>query len=230
MSREEIVALVEELGGAEQHTARLQRLLTALIAESRQASVLTIRLDPLEPVSLPQVETWRSEPPTLRSLGDELLAEVGGTTALSDGSRYADRGLLGRGGMGEVRRVSDADLGRTMAMKIASPMVMSRPASLARFVEEAQVTAQLQHPGIVSVHELGQLPDGAYYFTMAEVRGRTLGSVIADVHAVSGRDRWEITPRAGRFGAWLMRSCASARRWRMPTIAGWYIAISSPRT
>ena len=61
--------------------------------------------------------------------------------------RYEDLGLLGRGGMGEVRRVRDMALNRTMAMKLIRPELTARADVLARFVEEAQCSAQLQHPG-----------------------------------------------------------------------------------
>ena len=110
---------------------------------------------------------------------------------LGSGDRYEDLGLLGTGGMGEVRRVRDRDLGRTMAMKIIRADRMQRPKVLARFIEEAQCSAQLQHPGIVPVHELGRMPDGRFYFTMAEVKGRTMSEVIAEVHWASKGDRWQ---------------------------------------
>ena len=63
--------------------------------------------------------------------------------------------------------------------------------TLERFIEEAQATAQLTHPGIVPVHEMGRLEDGRLYFTMAEVRGRTLSQVISEVHASVTANRWE---------------------------------------
>ena len=82
----------------------------------------------------------------------------------------------------------DRELNRVMAMKIMHPELAAEPAHEARFVEEAQATAQLQHPGIVPVHELGTLADGRRYFTMKEVRGTTLKHVIVDVHR--GRGEW----------------------------------------
>ena len=99
-----------------------------------------------------------------------------------DGRRYDDLGLIGTGGMGEVRRVRDTVLNRVMAMKVIRAELLGHPTVLPRFIEEAQATAQLEHPGIVPVHEMGRLEDGRYYFTMKEVRGRTLGSVIHEVH------------------------------------------------
>jgi serine/threonine protein kinase len=56
-------------------------------------------------------------------------------------------------------------------------------ASARRFLEEAQATAQLQHPGIVPVHDTGRVPDGRLYFTMREVEGRTLTAWIGEIRA-----------------------------------------------
>ena len=112
----------------------------------------------------------------------------------SDGpqpDRYEDLGLLGEGGMGEVRRVRDRTLNRIMALKVIRREMMAYPSVLARFVEEAQCSAQLQHPGIASVHELGNMQDGRVYFTMEEVRGRTLGEVIREVHDASPDISWQ---------------------------------------
>jgi serine/threonine protein kinase/formylglycine-generating enzyme required for sulfatase activity len=113
-------------------------------------------------------------------------------------SRYDDLGLLGVGGMGEVRRVRDRDLNRVLAMKILR-RDGADVSGVARFVEEAQATSQLQHPGIPPVHELGRLPDGRLYFTMREVRGRTFASVVEDVHAVSPPDGWGETAHGWTF-------------------------------
>ena len=81
---------------------------------------------------------------------------------------------LGVGGMGEVVRVRDEVLGRSLALKTLRPNVTHRPGATERFLLEAQATAQLQHPGIMPVHGFGTLPDGRPYFTMPEVRGRSL--------------------------------------------------------
>ena len=103
---------------------------------------------------------------------------------------FEDLGPLGEGGMGEVRRVRDPDLKRVMAMKILRSPLLKEPAALARFIAEAQATAQLTHPSIVPVHELGRLDDGRVWFTMREVKGRTLGAMIDEVHAASAGERW----------------------------------------
>jgi hypothetical protein len=77
--------------------------------------------------------------------------------------RLVDEAELGRGGMGRVLKVWDEDLRRHMAMKVMLERVTPGPdgelavdeKTLTRFLEEAQVTGQLDHPGIVPVHELG---------------------------------------------------------------------------
>ncbi len=109
------------------------------------------------------------------------------------GERYDVGELLGSGGQGDVFRVFDRRLRRQMVMKLLSADYMSDPISVARFVQEAQITAQLQHPSIIPVHEIGMLPNGQRYYTMSEVTGRTLTSVIAAVHAAS-TDGWGVEP------------------------------------
>lgn len=95
---------------------------------------------------------------------------------------YDDLGVLGSGGMGSVRLVRDRKLNRRLAMKIIHPKLLAHKSAPARFMEEAQVCAQLQHPNIVPVHDFGTLPDGRLYFTMKEIKGRSLGSIIDSVH------------------------------------------------
>ncbi len=110
-----------------------------------------------------------------------------------------DLGPLGRGGMGEVRRVRDPNLDRIIAQKIARPGLEKDPAQIARFLEEAHIAALLQHPGVVPVHALGYLPDGRPYFTMREVHGPTLANAIRDVHAATRDGRWGAAPSGWNF-------------------------------
>ena len=96
--------------------------------------------------------------------------------------RYVDLGPLGMGAMGEVRLVRDEQLNRKLAMKIIHPKFLKSRNAMSRFVEEAQIGAQLQYPNIVPVHELGRLPDGRLYFTMKQIKGTEFSSLIDDVH------------------------------------------------
>ncbi len=84
----------------------------------------------------------------------------------------------------------DRRLGRVVAMKLLKPGLESRPKLVARFRAEAQVGAQLQHPGLNPVYDCGELPDGRPFITMREIDGRTLGQVIGAVHAASSGGRW----------------------------------------
>ena len=136
--------------------------------------------------------------PTRRVSGDaptiSLRGERGpGEAPLPAGERYDVGELLGSGGQGDVYRVFDRHLRRQMVMKVLNADHTRDAISVARFVQEAQITAQLQHPNIIPVHEIGTLPNGQPYYTMAEVRGRTLASVIAAVHAAS-TDGWGVEP------------------------------------
>ena len=104
--------------------------------------------------------------------------------------RYRVLGLLGAGGMGEVWRVEDTRLERTVAMKVVRGDLSSRPRLVERFEEEARLCAGLQHPAIVPVHDLGVTRDGRLWFTMRELRGETLRRYLERVHAASTDDTW----------------------------------------
>ncbi|MBI4602588.1 MAG: protein kinase [Planctomycetes bacterium] len=93
------------------------------------------------------------------------------------GERYAIEREIARGGMGRVLLAYDRDFRRRVALKVMlGKMQESRRA--ARFVEEAQATAQLEHPNIAPVYDLGVDPSGSPYFTMKWIRGRDLAEVL----------------------------------------------------
>jgi len=90
---------------------------------------------------------------------------------------------IGRGGMGRVIEARDHELDRSVAIKVVLDPSTLTTSELEAFVIEAQVTAQLQHPGIVPVHDIGRLPTGEVYFVMKKVEGRSLGYVLDSVAA-----------------------------------------------
>ena len=92
--------------------------------------------------------------------------------------KYQLAGEIARGGMGVILRGFDTDLGRDVALKVLDPELAKSPAVVQRFVEEAQIGGQLQHPGIVPVYELGLMADQAPFFTMKLVKGRTLAALL----------------------------------------------------
>lgn len=114
---------------------------------------------------------------------------------------------VARGGMGVIFKAHDPSLARDVAMKVilGDDGVSSRATTLrpddedaaavrrtvARFVVEAQVTARLDHPGVVPVHRLGVDERGRVFFTMRLVRGRALDAVLG--HAARGEEGWSLT-------------------------------------
>ena len=126
---------------------------------------------------------------TMRSLGpptfafegeEETLVGIGDSNPLTRGAdRYSDRGVLGRGGMSLVRSMHDQVIARTVAVKTYG--VDSPPSAHEhlRFIEEARVTGQLEHPNIVPVYDLDE--GGAGHgpeIVMKQVQGETLARVI----------------------------------------------------
>ena len=97
--------------------------------------------------------------------------------------KYIFRKSLGRGGMKMVIQVKDRDTMRDIAMAVF-PDAANRPASESRrFIDEARITASLEHPNIVPVHDIGIDATGAPYFTMKLLRGETLASILKKLRA-----------------------------------------------
>jgi hypothetical protein len=92
-------------------------------------------------------------------------------------SRYRFDAFLARGGMGEVWRGTDTLLGREVALKVLGGGLFAADA-VPRFRDEARLLSRLQHPSIVPLHDLGDLPDGRPFFVMKLVEGRTLADLL----------------------------------------------------
>ena len=114
----------------------------------------------------------------VRSLPDaEELLQL---AASASGRQYVRLDEIGRGGMGHILRVHDPVLGRDLAMKVLSTEAKNGGARvIGRFVREACITARLDHPGIVPLHELTLDEDGLPCFTMKLVRGQTLEEIFS---------------------------------------------------
>ncbi len=95
-----------------------------------------------------------------------------------ESGRYQLHGEIARGGMGIVLKGRDVDLGRDVAVKVLHDRHRDNPEIIRRFLEEAQIGGQLQHPGIVPVYELGRLDDERLYIAMKLVHGRTLAEMM----------------------------------------------------
>ena len=124
--------------------------------------------------------------------------------------RYQLLGEIARGGMGSVLRGHDPELGSELAVKVILPEHRDNPNLLRRFVGEARLSGQLQHPGIMPVYDLGQTDDGRPFFARARlVAVRNIADleqlflargqipVNSDLHAMTPFSRGETALRQG---------------------------------
>jgi serine/threonine-protein kinase len=107
-------------------------------------------------------------------------AGAGAAPLPAPAGRYQLGEEIGRGGMGAVLRARDPHLNRDLAVKVLRGDGHTSPDLVRRFLEEAQVCGQLQHPGVVPVHDLGTLPDGQPFIAMKLVKGRTLAELLRE--------------------------------------------------
>ncbi|MCL4691030.1 MAG: protein kinase, partial [Candidatus Hydrogenedentes bacterium] len=113
--------------------------------------------------------------------------------------RYTGASEYARGGMGRVLLVHDEHLGREVALKELLPLAGGQAEAttpmrlsmgvLARFLQEARITGQLEHPSIVPVYELGRRSDGTLYYTMKLVRGKTMADAVRSCKRLDERLR-----------------------------------------
>lgn len=175
--------------------------MTSPTPRSRAESLLAGRLATAPELDAPALERMCAQHPDLApelrdAFAGYLRARAMVTQHAADSLRtdeFEDRGEIGRGGMGVVRHVYDGSLRRELAAKMLRADLVGDPRAYSRFVAEAQVTSQLDHPGIVPVHCLGTDAAGRPFFTMKLVRGRNLADVFADLAA--GHADWTV-PRA----------------------------------
>jgi serine/threonine protein kinase len=109
------------------------------------------------------------------TLSDAALRRLREAADVPDltGTKYEIVERIGQGGMGTVYRARDRELAREVALKVVR-LPEGAPDIAARLVREARTLAQLEHPGIVPVHDVGTLPDGRVFYAMKLVRGAPL--------------------------------------------------------
>jgi eukaryotic-like serine/threonine-protein kinase len=142
------------------------------------------------------------EPPSQGhpSQGEDL--EDTSNITVGQPNRYTIKGEIGRGAIGRVLIAFDEHVGREVAIKeLLSKQEFSRVSDLgtgpsrrlstsaARFLREARITGQLEHPGIIPVHEIARRPDGSLYYSMKLVRGRTLSDHMHECSSFTERLR-----------------------------------------
>ena len=136
----------------------------------------TERSDTTETIGLAGLAERGTERLTVRPRSG--LNKVDPTLTMAQRSRYHIGERLGSGGIAEVHTARDVSLRREVAIKT----LRSSATDQAAFVEEAQIAAQLEHPNIVPIHEIGVDRDNRAYIAMKRVRGQTLRKIISDAH------------------------------------------------
>jgi hypothetical protein len=161
--------VIEDLGSANGTTLDGQPVTRATVLRAGQ----TIRLGPVSLVLRHEAAAPESQRPVaerrailLKILPPELLL----------GKKYEPGKVVAQGGMGAILSAKEPAIDRTVAMKVM--LNNPTPADLLRFVSEAKITGQLEHPNIVPVHELGVDERAQVFYTMKYVRGITLQKVL----------------------------------------------------
>ena len=103
-------------------------------------------------------------------------AELSAAPASPPGYELMDE--IGRGGMGVVYSARDVALDRDVAVKLLSERYAADSPAAQRFLSEARITGQLQHPGIPAVHQVGALADGRPFLAMKLIKGSTLEAIL----------------------------------------------------
>jgi len=135
---------------------------------------LAASIGPVPRVLLPDTTDGATESRVINPNSTEL------PSAADRSVRVQLLGEIARGGMGVVLKGRDPDLGRDLAVKVLLEAHKENPDLVRRFVEEAQIGGQLQHPGVVPVYELGTFGEGRPYFTMKLVKGQMLSELLAE--------------------------------------------------
>ena len=104
------------------------------------------------------------------------------TLVREDRLRYEHEGQLGKGGVGEVLKTRDNDIGRVVAVKRLRPEVRDTGAVI-RFVDEIRTVGRLEHPNIVPIHDVGVDENGEHFFVMKYIDGETVESIIRKLAA-----------------------------------------------
>ncbi len=137
--------------------------------------------------------TGELRPSYPRIVDDETMTDIHTVTEESP-ERYSQIKEIGAGGIGKVLLVYDRHTGRNIAVKELLPDINHQVSSdsvispdEARFLREARLTAQLEHPSVVPVYEIGRKPDNSIYYTMKYVKGRTLSDIIRSSSSLNER-------------------------------------------
>jgi len=120
---------------------------------------------------------------SLAALADPEATQAEIRSPAAPGSRYQVLRPHARGGLGEVFVALDQELHREVALKEIQEVFAADAESRGRFVQEAEITGGLEHPGIVPVYGLGTYTDGRPFYAMRFIQGETLRDAVRKLHA-----------------------------------------------
>jgi hypothetical protein len=170
-------AMVEE--HLAQHGADVQASLAALIAQPAVKTVVLAQLTHREDIDVQTSLGWL---PPGRGDAGRAGTSAQGTGTFSSSRRFRVLREHAKGGLGEVFVALDSELRREVALKQIQEQYADHAGSRARFVFEAEVTGNLEHPGIVPIYGLGVYADGRPYYAMRFIRGESMHDAIARFH------------------------------------------------
>jgi len=136
---------------------------------------------------------------------EDFLVDLGEEfdLAAATNGRYVYRSEIRTGGMGRVIEAYDTRLERPVAVKILRTSHLDKPELTSRFICEARITANLVHPGVVPVFDIGCDNRGRHFFVMQKVEGKTLADLIADTYKTA-----DVSPqRVSHLVTVVLRAC-----------------------
>jgi tetratricopeptide (TPR) repeat protein/tRNA A-37 threonylcarbamoyl transferase component Bud32 len=170
--------LLRELLALELHyRSRAGEQLTVEEYRQRLPEHATLIEELFAPATTGREESSSAEPPTTPQATPRTDHQAIGAFQVG---HYEVETEIARGGMAEVWRARDLHLRRALAIKVLQARFRGQRELELRFREEAQITGQLQHPGIPPVHEVGTLPDGRPFLAMKLIQGRTLADLLKE--------------------------------------------------
>ena len=147
--------------------------------------------------------TIERSPSSRRQESDTALAAPPSLIGQVLGGRYRVTSLLGSGGMGAVYRAEHTELKKTVALKVLNQEMAGHREAAKRFEREAMVSAQIQHPNVVSATDSGRLPDGSLYLVLEYIAGHSLRELLE-------REQRLPPPRALWIGAQIAEALGAA--------------------
>ncbi|ADG69269.1 Serine/threonine protein kinase-related protein [Planctopirus limnophila DSM 3776] len=196
-----------------EHHKMLEALINALLQQHEND--LHKCLDALSSISSIREDLDQLQDPELTvRLQRHLSLEPASSLSVHKESETSDSSKLrfkiirphAKGGLGEVSVALDQELNREVALKEIQKKYLGDPASRERFLQEAEITGGLQHPGIVPVYGLGTFPDGSPFYAMRFIRGHSLKDAIDSHHkanqqrqTIPSEKRLELRELLGRF-------------------------------